>query len=57
MTTLGLSQEGKIKHQKLYYSYSSISEAKEKNHIVISIKALQLFNKIQPLFMIGRTLP
>lgn len=30
MTTLGLSQEGKIKHQKLYYSYS-ISEAKEKN--------------------------
>lgn len=57
MTTLGLSQEGKIKHQKLYYCYSSISEAKEKNHIIISIKALQLFNKIQPLFMIGRTLP
>lgn len=57
MTKLGLSQEGNNKHQKFYYCYSSINEAKEKNHTIILIKELQLLNKIQPLFMLRRTLP
>lgn len=57
MTKLGLSQEGNNKHQKIYYRYSLINEAKEKNHTIILIKELQLLNKIQPLFMLRRTLP
>jgi len=57
MTKLGLSQEGNNKHQKFYYRYSLINEAKEKNHTIILIKELQLLNKIQPLFMLRRTLP
>lgn len=57
MTKLGLSQERNNKYQKFYYCYSSINEAKEKNHTIILIKELQLLNKIQPLFMLRRTLP